>query len=35
MDKLLGSLEDLLDEVADPAYEVEYGVSRPLHVLLC
>ena len=26
MDRMLESLENLLDEIADPEYEVEYGV---------
>ena len=28
MDKMLESLENILDEVADPEYEVEYGVRQ-------
>ena len=33
MDRLLESLEDLIDEVADPGYEVEYGVRVRMNCL--
>ena len=32
MDRMLESLENLLDDVADPEYEVEYGVRQAVPV---
>ena len=35
MEKMLESLENLLDEVGDSEYEVDYGVRGPLVLIAC